>query len=66
MPTAAITGTGLYAPPDVISNDELVAAFNAYVAMSNAERSDAIARGECAALEPSSVIGVVQFALGPP
>ena len=54
MPTAAITGTGLYAPPDVISNDELVAAFNAYVAMSNAERSDAIARGECAALEPSS------------
>lgn len=26
-----LSGTGLYAPPDVISNDELVAAFNAWV-----------------------------------
>jgi beta-ketodecanoyl-[acyl-carrier-protein] synthase len=54
MPTAAITGTGLFAPPDVISNDELVAAFNAYVAATNLAFADAIARGERAALEPSS------------
>jgi beta-ketodecanoyl-[acyl-carrier-protein] synthase len=54
MPTAAITGTGLYAPPDVISNDELVAAFNAYVEQSNAANAAAIARGDRPALEPSS------------
>jgi beta-ketodecanoyl-[acyl-carrier-protein] synthase len=54
MPTPAITGTGLYAPPDVISNDELVAVFNTYVAQHNAANADAIARGERAALEPSS------------
>lgn len=54
MPTAAITGTGFYAPPGVISNDELVASFNAYVAMFNAENEGAIARGERVRLEPSS------------
>ncbi len=54
MPTAAITGTGLYAPPGVISNDELVASFNSYVAMFNAENEGAIARGERVRLEPSS------------
>ncbi len=31
-----LSGTGLYAPPDVISNDELVAAFNAWVDLENA------------------------------
>ena len=54
MLTPAITGTGLFAPPDVISNDELVSAFNAWVAMSNAENAEAIARGEREALAPSS------------
>src|SRR5947209_12971167 len=54
MLTPAITGTGLYAPPDVISNDELVASFNAYVVAFNATNADAIGRGERAALEGSS------------
>lgn len=54
MPTAAITGTGLYAPPDVISNDELVASFNGWVAMENEKNAAAIARGEREALAPSS------------
>lgn len=31
-----LSGTGLYAPPDVVSNDELVAAFNAWVDLENA------------------------------
>src|SRR5688572_20090477 len=52
--TIAITGTGLYAPPGVISNDELVASFNAWVSTENAKHADAIARGERAALQPSS------------
>ena len=54
MPKAAITGTGTYAPPSIISNDELAAAFNAYVEASNRENADEIARGERTRLEPSS------------
>lgn len=50
----AITGTGLFTPPYSISNDELVAAFNAYVEAENAKNADAIARGEKKALERSS------------
>jgi beta-ketodecanoyl-[acyl-carrier-protein] synthase len=54
MSAIAITGTGLYAPPDVISNDELVDAFNAYVDAENQANADAIARGERTALQRSS------------
>ncbi len=50
----AITGTGLFTPPFSISNDELVAAFNAYVQAENAKNADAIARGEKKELEASS------------
>lgn len=53
-PDVRIVSTGLYAPPHAISNDELVAAFNAYVARHNAQHAEAIARGETAALQPSS------------
>jgi beta-ketodecanoyl-[acyl-carrier-protein] synthase len=54
MVTAAITGTGLFAPVGVISNDELVASFNAYVAAHNEEHAAAIAAGTVTRLEPSS------------
>ena len=50
----AITGTGLFTPPFSISNDELVASFNAFVAAENARNLDAIARGEKKALQSSS------------
>lgn len=50
---AVITGTGLYTPPEAISNDELVAAYNQYVEEYNAEHAEAIAAGEMAPLEPS-------------
>jgi len=56
----AITGTGLFTPPFSISNDELVASFNAYVAAENAQHRDAIARGERKALEPSSADFIVK------
>ncbi|MFA9200980.1 MAG: beta-ketoacyl-ACP synthase III [Cypionkella sp.] len=49
-----ISATGLYTPPDSISNDELVASFNAYVERYNADNAGRIAAGELAALEPSS------------
>jgi beta-ketodecanoyl-[acyl-carrier-protein] synthase len=50
----AITGSGLYTPPESISNDELVASFNAYVEQFNARHADDIARGERPALNASS------------
>jgi beta-ketodecanoyl-[acyl-carrier-protein] synthase len=50
-----ISATGLYTPPHSISNAELVDSFNAYVERYNTEHAEAIASGERAALEPSSV-----------
>ena len=50
-----ISATGLYTPPESISNEELVDSFNSFAARHNAEFADAIAAGEVAALEPSSV-----------
>lgn len=50
-----ISGTGLYTPSNSISNEELVASFNAYVQAFNAENAAAIERGELEALAESSV-----------
>ncbi len=55
MHNVVISGTGLYTPAQSISNEELVASFNAYVAQFNADNADAIARGEVEALGESSV-----------
>lgn len=49
-----ISGTGLFTPPESISNDELVACFNAYVDQFNGNNEQAIASGEVAALSHSS------------
>lgn len=46
MHQAAITGTGVFTPENVITNDELVAAFNAYGDQFNADNTAAIAAGE--------------------
>ncbi len=51
MYTPAITGTGVFTPDQVITNAELVTAFNAYVDLHNAEHADAIAAGE---IEPKA------------
>jgi beta-ketodecanoyl-[acyl-carrier-protein] synthase len=55
MTAIAISATGLFTPPQSISNAELVASFNAYVARFNADNAAAIADGSVAALAPSSV-----------
>ncbi len=52
--TPVIAATGLFTPPDSISNDELVASFNTYAATYNAQHADQIAAGTCAQLPPSS------------
>lgn len=41
-----ITGTGLYHPEDVITNEELVESLNAYVEQYNQQNADKIAAGE--------------------
>jgi beta-ketodecanoyl-[acyl-carrier-protein] synthase len=50
----AITGSGVFTPAQAISNDELVAAFNAYADAYNAENAAAIASGEKEAVSQSS------------
>jgi beta-ketodecanoyl-[acyl-carrier-protein] synthase len=50
----AITGSGVWHPPDVITNDELCAAFNEFVRRDNARNAAAIAAGEKTALSESS------------
>jgi beta-ketodecanoyl-[acyl-carrier-protein] synthase len=50
-----ISGTGLFTPPHAISNEELVRAHSAYVDKFNAENAGAIARGEVAEQQHSSV-----------
>ena len=59
MYRAAITGTGVFTPEQVITNAELVTAFNAYADIYNAEHADAIAAGEIAAKPHSSVDFIV-------
>ena len=51
---AVIAATGLFTPPEAISNAELVEAFNAYVERFNAENAAAIAAGALEPLQPSS------------
>ena len=51
---AAITGTGVFTPDQVITNAELVEAFNAYADRRNAANAAAIAAGYTAPMEHSS------------
>jgi beta-ketodecanoyl-[acyl-carrier-protein] synthase len=55
LASAHITGTGVWTPPDIITNQELVESFNAYVAQENARHRDEIDAGRREALLPSSV-----------
>jgi beta-ketodecanoyl-[acyl-carrier-protein] synthase len=55
MKNVVITGTGLYRPPQVITNAELVASYNAYADLQNTQHAAAIAVGERPALAHSSV-----------
>ncbi len=53
--TVVISATGLYTPPNTVSNSELVASYNAYVARYNTERAADIEAGTLPALQASSV-----------
>jgi beta-ketodecanoyl-[acyl-carrier-protein] synthase len=54
MAQPAITGSGVFTPAEVISNEELVEAFNAYAERFNAAHADAIVAGEVEAKGLSS------------
>jgi len=55
MHRVAISSTGLFTPPEVITNEELVAAFNAYAQQENAKYAAEIAAGTRAPITDSSV-----------
>jgi beta-ketodecanoyl-[acyl-carrier-protein] synthase len=54
MYAAAISATGLFVPPETITNDELVESFNQYVERINQSKASEIAAGTFVALQPSS------------
>ncbi len=55
MKQVVISGTGLYRPPHIITNAELVQAFNAYADLHNERHAARIAAGELPAMVHSSV-----------
>lgn len=59
----AITGVGLWKPPHVITNEELVSAYNAHAELYNAEHAAAIADGQLEA-KPSSSAEFIEKASG--
>ncbi|NSX56116.1 beta-ketoacyl-ACP synthase III [Parasulfitobacter algicola] len=56
----AITGTGLFTPKEIITNDELVVAFNAYADRYNTENAQDITNGVLEAKAHSSSNFIVQ------
>ena len=59
MHQPVISGTGVFTPSEIITNEELVEAFNAYVDLFNAENKAAIEAGEVEAKAYSSVDFIV-------
>ena len=59
MHNVAITGTGVFTPSEVITNEELVTAFNAYADLWNAENAAAIEAGLAAEKSHSSADFIV-------
>ena len=55
MHSVVISSTGLYIPPHVITNEELVVAFNAFAEQENAAHAEDIAAGTRQAIPMSSV-----------
>ncbi len=60
MREVVISGSGVFTPPEVITNAELVSAFNAFADRENAKHADAIAAGEREAIPQSDVDFIVK------
>lgn len=63
MNTAIIRSSGLWTPPESVSNEELVTCYNAWVERWNVENADAIAAGQLEPKSPSST-GFIEKASG--
>ena len=59
MHSVAITGTGVFTPENIITNEELVEAFNAFADKENAANTAAIEAGEAEAIPHSSAEFIV-------
>lgn len=55
MHRVAISSTGIFVPPEVITNEELVLAFNSFALLENEKNAAAIASGAANPIAPSSV-----------
>ena len=55
MHRVAISSTGLFTPPEIITNAELVEAYNHFAALENAKHAAEIAAGTREALTDSNV-----------
>jgi beta-ketodecanoyl-[acyl-carrier-protein] synthase len=55
MREVVISGSGVFTPPDVVTNEELVEAFNAFADKENARNADAIEAGELEPIPHSNV-----------
>jgi beta-ketodecanoyl-[acyl-carrier-protein] synthase len=55
MQRVAISSTGIFIPPEIITNAELVEAYNRYAELENARHAEEISAGSFAPLTPSSV-----------
>ncbi|TIC82340.1 beta-ketoacyl-ACP synthase III [Crenobacter intestini] len=60
MHKVVISGTGLFTPPNAVSNEALVEAFNAWVRKANAANAEAIAAGSVEPLPESSAEFIVK------
>ena len=60
MREVVISGSGVFTPPEVITNEELVVAFNAFADKENAIHADAIAAGEREPIPHSDVDFIVK------
>ncbi|MEI6262810.1 MAG: beta-ketoacyl-ACP synthase III [Deltaproteobacteria bacterium] len=58
--TVVISGTGLWTPEHIITNEELVATYNAWADKYNVEHATAIQAGELEAIQKSSVEFIVK------
>ncbi|MEM8708096.1 MAG: beta-ketoacyl-ACP synthase III, partial [Actinomycetota bacterium] len=60
MREVVISGSGVFTPPEVITNEELVEVFNAFADRENAIHAEAIAAGEREAIPHSNVEFIVK------
>ncbi len=60
MRDVVISGSGVFTPPDVVTNEELVEVFNAFADKENARYADAIAAGEREPIPHSNVDFIVK------